>query len=99
MKSEEIEQEANEWSDNFDSNIPEFGRIKRDVALLSFREGAKMVNYKQPYTAEELQSFWRWTNSNGWSYGELMELWYNDDEDDVIGLTIDELIKIWEEQK
>ena len=55
MTATEIEKASCAWADSFDSNIPEFGRIKRDVALMSFREGVRFFNEKQPYTKEDMQ--------------------------------------------
>jgi phage terminase small subunit len=84
LSKQEIEQAAKEWADNFDSNIPEFGRIKQDVALLSYREGCKMVNELQPYTAEDMKEFTYFCeeyDNNGKIY------------------TGDELLKLWKESK
>mgnify|MGYP007041129566 CR=1 FL=1 len=51
---------------------------------------------KSRYSAKDVQSFFSWADNNGWSYGELTELWYNDEEE-IEGLTIEEVLKIWEE--
>lgn len=53
---------------------------------------------QKTYTPAEMESFYTWANDNGWSYGELTELWYNDEED-LEGLIIDDVLKIWEETK
>ena len=50
------------------------------------------------YTPAEMESFYTWANNNGWYYGELTELWHNDEED-LGGLIIDDVLKIWEETK
>lgn len=52
---------------------------------------------KPLYSAKDVQSFFSWADNNGWSYGELTELWYNDEEE-LEGLTIEELLKIWKEE-
>ena len=51
---------------------------------------------KPRYSAKDVQSFFSWADNNGWSYGELTELWYNDEEE-LEGLTIEEVLKIWKE--
>lgn len=51
---------------------------------------------KPLYSAKDVQSFFSWADNNGWSYGELTELWYNDEEE-FEGLTIEEVLKIWKE--
>lgn len=53
---------------------------------------------KPTYTAEDMEAFFSWATNNGWSYGELTELWYNDDEE-LEALKIEEVLKLWEEQK
>ena len=53
---------------------------------------------QKTYTPAEMESFYTWANNNGWYYGELTELWHNDEED-LEGLIIDDVLKIWEETK
>lgn len=53
---------------------------------------------KPRYSAKDVQSFFSWAINNGWSYGELTELWYNDDEE-LEALKIEEVLNLWEEQK
>jgi len=48
------------------------------------------------YFAKDVQSFFSWADNNGWYYGKLTELWYNDEEE-FEGLTIEEILKIWKE--
>lgn len=49
------------------------------------------------YTAEDMQSFFSWAINNGWSYGELTELWYNDEEEIEV-FSIEDVLKLWEEE-
>ena len=53
---------------------------------------------QKTYTPAEMESFYTWANNNGWYYGELTELWHNDEED-LEGLIIDDVLKIWEATK
>lgn len=50
---------------------------------------------KPRYSAKDVQSFFSWADNNGWSYGELTELWYNDEEE-IEGFTIEDVIEKWE---
>ena len=49
------------------------------------------------YTAEDMQSFFSWAINNGWFYGELTELWYNDEEEIEV-FSIEDVLKLWEEK-
>ena len=51
---------------------------------------------KPRYSAKDMESFHSWANDNGWSYGELTELWYNDEEE-IEGSTIEDVVKLWKE--
>lgn len=50
------------------------------------------------YTPADMEAFFSWATNNGWSYGELTELWYNDDEE-LEALKIEDVLKLWEESK
>lgn len=50
------------------------------------------------YSSNDIQSFWIWANANGYYYRELTELWHNN-YNDTFELTLDEIIKHWEESK
>lgn len=99
MNKQEIEQAANECADSFGSMEPCIAKIKQDVAARSYVLGATMVNEKQPYTPDDMQSFWIWAYNNGWDYGELTEGWYHCDQMDDTKHTIEEVLKIWEDLK
>ena len=46
------------------------------------------------YTAKDIQLFWRWAYCNGWYYGELEEMWFNDDDNERF--TTEDVLKLWE---
>lgn len=96
MTIEEIKCVANEWSDNFDSNIPNFARIKRDVALLSYKKGATMVNQKQPYTAQDMEAFAEWCRIKGFFYEVDNKIWCNYYTEPVTEKTTAQLREMWE---
>lgn len=50
------------------------------------------------YTPADMEAFWRWADANGWYYGELEEMWYNDDEE-LEALKIEDVLKLWEGEK
>jgi hypothetical protein len=97
MKAEQIEQAAKEWADNFDSNIPEFGRIKQDIALLSYREGCKTVNKLQQYTAEDMKTILEEINLSHWDQKIKRGEWVHGRTNEI--KTTDKLIKKWEEDR
>lgn len=49
------------------------------------------------YPPEDIQSFNVWANANGYYYGDLNEVWYNDDTEDEV-YTIEELLTKWKEE-
>lgn len=100
MTKQEIEQAAREWADNFDSHYPTCAKIKQQTSHLSFQKGAEMVNFRQPYTAEDMRLFYVWCIINGWHP-------YDDDGDFDEWLNVktnklelfDIVLKLWEESK
>lgn len=52
---------------------------------------------KELYTAEDIQSFYIWANANGFYYGELTGVWYNDETEDEV-YAIEEVLTKWEEE-
>ena len=52
---------------------------------------------KPTYTAEDIHSFYIWANANGFYYGELTGVWYNDETEDEV-YTIEEVLTKWEEE-
>lgn len=72
-------------------NRPLIGRIGDEVMEAI---DTVIADVEKPlYSAKDVQSFFSWAENNGWSYGELTELWYNDEEE-LEGLTIEEVLKI-----
>lgn len=84
MDKETIERAANDWADNFDTSDPTFAKIKRQTAEISYRKGAEMVNYRQPYSAEDMKAFAIYCRAK-------LPSW-------IVSID-DELIKLWEESK
>ena len=73
------------------------------VSELENRDKSSQVSHdsnvtSKTYTSADIQAFFSWATDNGWYYGELTELWHNDEED-LEGLIIDDVLKIWEETK
>ena len=98
MTKQEIEQAGEEYRDiNFNNEI-EYESLKK-----AFIDGAEMVNSKQPHTAENMEKSFnllkklRWTylfdiDADGEpksSYSEIIDLWKE----------VNELLKLWEEQR
>jgi hypothetical protein len=61
---------------------------------------------KPTYTVEDMEAFFLWASDNGWFYGKLTEMWHNyaeidinDDYDTSKRYSIDDLVKIWEQQR
>jgi hypothetical protein len=56
ITQETIKKQANEFADNFDSDSPEFGKIKRQVASFSFRSGANFAIQQIEKKREEIEA-------------------------------------------
>lgn len=61
---------------------------------------------KPSYTAQDMEAFLLWASDNGWFYGKLTEMWHNyakidinADYDTSKRYSIDDLVKIWEQQR
>jgi hypothetical protein len=61
---------------------------------------------KPIYTADDMEAFLLWASDNGWFYGKLTEMWHNYAEIDINAdydtskrYSIDDLVKIWEQQR
>ena len=61
---------------------------------------------KPSYTAQDMEAFLLWASDNGWFYGKLTEMWHNYAEIDINAdydtskrYSIDDLVKIWEQQR
>ena len=57
----------------------------------------EILKNDQPYTAEDIQSFYIWANANGFYCGELTGVWYNDETEDEV-YAIEEVLTKWEEE-
>ena len=98
MKQSEIDKAVNDWTDGFGGSTVEIAQLKKDVAAISFRAGAEMVNKAQPYSAEDMNEFLWWVRTqmfpvrDGW-------IWRYQNITDAKIIKADELIKIWGETK
>lgn len=61
---------------------------------------------KPKYMADDMEAFLLWASDNGWFYGKLTEMWHNYTEIDINAdydtskrYSIDDLVKIWEQQR
>jgi hypothetical protein len=61
---------------------------------------------KPKYMADDMEAFLLWASDNGWFYGKLTEMWHNYAEIDINAdydtskrYSIDDLVKIWEQQR
>lgn len=86
MKQSEIDKAVNDWTDGFGGSTVEIAQLKKDVAAISFRAGAEMVNKAQPYSKEDIQLAMKFAYNKG--IGINLPL-----------LSPDELLKLWEETK
>ena len=100
MKQSEIDKAVNDWTDGFGGSTVEIAQLKKDVAAISFRAGAEMVNKAQPYSAEDMAKFGRyvkkkWTliDTGGWIESDIKFYKPHDIKTDK------QVIKLWEETK
>jgi hypothetical protein len=56
ITQETIKKQANEFADNFDSDSPTFGNIKRRVASFSFRSGVNFAIQQIEKKREEIEA-------------------------------------------
>jgi len=100
MKQSEIDKAVNDWTDGFGGSTVEIAQLKKDVAAISFRAGAEMVNQKQPYSREDMIAFLSWVQYNGFIYNSDSGVWISESmEFSGCAYSDDELLKLWEETK
>ena len=66
MKQSEIDKAVNDWTDGFGGSTVEIAQLKKDVAAISFRAGAEMVNERQPYSVKDMIAFVDWSHNGGY---------------------------------
>ncbi len=47
---------------------------------------------------EDMETFSVWAYNSGWYYSELTEAWYNSEQMDDTKHTIEEVLKLWEQE-
>ena len=85
-------------------NRPLIGRIGDEVMEAIDTVVAEVE--KPKYMADDMEAFLLWASDNGWFYGKLTEMWHNYAEIDINAdydtskrYSIDDLVKIWEQQR
>lgn len=54
---------------------------------------------KKVYLDEDMEAFWKWAWSKGWYFDDTLEAWVNVYQLDDKKHKIEDVLKLWEEQK